>query len=558
MMAIGLQYAAAPSVAQNLYWAQPIGANSTDVGQGNTIDLNGNQIVTGGFSATVDFNPGSGTFNMAASGGKDVFVLKLDFGGNFVWSKRFSGTGNEEGWSVATDAAGNVYVAGSFTATVDFNPGNGIYNLTSNNNFKDAFICKLDPAGNFLWAHSWGSTGDDESYSVCIDNSGNVLVTGGFFGTIDFDPGTGVTQLTSAGNSDIFVCKLSSAGSLLWAGNMGSSFADFGKVIRTDAADNIYVSGNFNLTADFDPGPNTTNLVSGGLDDIYVCKLDSAGNFVWARKVATGGNNERLGDMTMDSQRNMYFTGNFAGTADFDPSAGAQPYIANGTDAFVSKLDSMGNYVWSGAFSGSFMEDGRCIRVDNTQSVFISGTFAGTTDFDPDLNISANLTTFGLDDIFICKLDSNGLFSYVQQIGGTNYDIPFAMSMTSNGNTFLTGHFSGTADFDPTTGVANITSNGGSSDIFVFAQGPGAVGISETGTSEQISVYPNPAHGYFILDLPSEADVTLLNYAGQTQRTFKAPAGKTTVSIESLPAGIYFIKATSSVSTYLQKVIVTK
>ena len=409
-----------------------------------------------------------------------------------------------------------------------------------------------------MWAHSWGAAGDDEAYSVNIDASGNVLVTGGFFGTSDFDPGAGVTQLTSAGNADIFVCKLTPSGSLIWAGNMGSSFADFGKVIRTDADNNIYVSGNFTLTADFDPGPNTANIASGGLDDIYVCKLDSSGNFAWVKQVATGGNNERLGDMTMDADNNMYFTGNFGGTADFDPSAGAQTFIANGTDAFASKLDSIGNYVWSAAFSGGFVDDGRSIRVDNTQSVFVAGSFAGTADFDPDLNATANLTAVGLDDIFICKLDQNGLFSYVQQMGGTGYEIPYAMSMTNNGNTFLTGYFTGTADFDPTIGTANITSNGGSSDIFVFAQGPGAVGLEENGTSASASVFPNPANDYVTLEITEEAHVTLLNYAGQSVMEFEAAAGRTTLSLQNHPEGIYFIKVSTATSTQLHKMIVIK
>src|SRR5258705_6854286 len=122
---------------------------------------------------------------------------------------------NGSGFSLAVDPAlGDVYIAGSFVGTIDFDPGIGTFTMTSGApNDNDAFICKLSHSGNFLWAKSFTGTDDAIAEDITIDQSGNVYTTGWFNGITDFDPNAGTFNLTGSG--DIFVSKLDNAGNFV-------------------------------------------------------------------------------------------------------------------------------------------------------------------------------------------------------------------------------------------------------------------------------------------------------------------------------------------------------
>src|SRR4030095_8964076 len=155
---------------------------------------------------TVDFDPGAGTYTLSSSGDEDIFISKSDELGNLIWAKKIGGGGLDHVNTMTLDESGDVYAAGEFNGTVDFDPGTGIHNLVSAG-MEDAFILKLDSSGNFVWAKSIGSTDKDESFSIALDASGYVHVAGYFFGTVDFEPGTGTYNLTAAGGYDVFVLK---------------------------------------------------------------------------------------------------------------------------------------------------------------------------------------------------------------------------------------------------------------------------------------------------------------------------------------------------------------
>src|SRR6185369_16966117 len=183
--------------AQSFCWAKRMGGTATlDDGYSITVDDSGNVYTTGRFQGTADFDPGAGTFNLTSSSGSDIFISKLDADGSFVWAKKL-GTGT--GHSIAHDHSGNIYSTGEFSGTSDFDPGAGIFNLTSAG-LDDIFISKLDASGNFVWAKRVGGTQLDNSYSISVNDSGYVYITGFFFGTADFDPGAGSFTLTSAGS----------------------------------------------------------------------------------------------------------------------------------------------------------------------------------------------------------------------------------------------------------------------------------------------------------------------------------------------------------------------
>ena len=202
-----------------------------------------------------------------------MFIQKLDASGAFIWAKMVGSTGSDLGFSITTDALGYVYTTGYFSDVADFDPGAGTFNLTPNGG-GDIYIQKLDSNGNFIWAKSMGgSIGSEDGRSITTDVSGNVYTTGYFENTVDFDPGAGTFNLISNGGKDIFIQKLDSNGTFIWAKSMGTTGIDHGFSITTDASGIVYTVGAFSGTVDFDPGAGTFNVTSNGYIDLFIQKL---------------------------------------------------------------------------------------------------------------------------------------------------------------------------------------------------------------------------------------------------------------------------------------------
>lgn len=139
----------------------------------------------------------------------------------YQWAKSAGSTTADRGNTIGVDASGNVYVAGAFTGTADFDPGAGTVNLVSNGG-TDLFFAKYSPTGNLIWAKSiGGSTGTDQCLKMVIDAPGNCYIVGSYSGTVDFDPNAGITNLTNMGFADGFFAKYTTAGTLVWAKNIG-------------------------------------------------------------------------------------------------------------------------------------------------------------------------------------------------------------------------------------------------------------------------------------------------------------------------------------------------
>ncbi|HIK13203.1 MAG TPA: DUF4347 domain-containing protein [Oscillatoriaceae cyanobacterium M33_DOE_052] len=319
----------------NYVWAKKMGAGGSDRGSSITLDSSGNVYTTGGFSGTVDFDPGSGTFNLTSAGYSDTFISKLNPDGSFAWAKNMGGSGEHIGNSITLDSSGNIYTTGSFSGTADFDPGPGTYNLTSAGS-ADSFISKLNPDGSFAWAKQLG--GNSLGIGIAIDSSGNIYTSGRFNGTADFDPDPGTFNLTSAGGWDIFINKLNSDGTFAWAKQLGGGSDDYGGKIALDSSGNVYTTGGFSGTADFDPGTGTFNLTSGGSNDIFISKLNSDGTFAWAKNMGGSSGDEGY-NIALDTSGNVYTTGYFTGTTDFDPGTGTANFTSAGSgDIFISKL----------------------------------------------------------------------------------------------------------------------------------------------------------------------------------------------------------------------------
>jgi hypothetical protein len=514
------------SNAQNFEWAKAIGGSGSDHGRSLTVDHLGNIYSTGSFSGTVDFDPGLNSFYLTAVDSIDIFVIKLDDSGNLTWAKSFGSAFNNYGGAIVVDSSYNIYIAGAFQGVVDFDPSPAIFNLTSLGS-RDIFLIKLDSSGNFAWGQSFGSNNNDYCYSIVLDKSANIIITGGFYET-----GSGW---------DIFISKFDSFGNIIWGKTLGGPFFDWGFSVTSDHNDNVYSTGGFQGTVDFDPGPGVYNLTSSGLLDIYIIKFDSSGNFMWA-KAFSGSQSALCYSIAVDLSGNIYTTGFFHETVDFDPGLTGFYLSSTGgfaSDAFISKLDSAGNFLWAKSIGGSNPDVGQSITVDINSTLYITGTFYGTADFDPSQQVF-NLSSVDSSDIFILKLDSDGNFLWAGSLGGVGNNFS-SLILVKNNLIYTTGSFEETVDFDTGQGIYNISSSGGR-DIFIHKMSY-ITGIEEFGSSG-FSVYPNPANDKIIISSEDIVigEVKIYDIVGKLIKIDLINDINAEVDVTDLKSGLYFLE----------------
>ena len=386
-------------------WDLSIAASITSI----DVDVSGDIFVSGTFTGTVDFDPGPNVFNLStsASGGA-AFILKLDQTGGFLWAFQI----NIQTYDVFSklDAGGDLIISCSFNGTVDFDPGPGSFVLTSPTS-TNACLAKYASNGVFLWAEQLESQSSINPFALTVDPSGTIYLAGLFNGLADFDPGAGVFNLFGGVfiQNDIFVAKYGPSGSFQWAAEFdyssGTSFsAPYS--IATDQQGNVFTTGILIDAMDFDPGPGVAILTPTGSLDMFVSKLDPNGNFDWAIQVGgTGGGDAVVGyAVTTDAQGQVYTTGykSSLSAIDFDPGPNVFGLSTSGISTFIQKLDNAGNFIWAKQLeSGTSFNKGADIFVEGNGSIYCTGYFGGTTDFDP-----------GASNVYLLSANS-GLDAYV-------------------------------------------------------------------------------------------------------------------------------------------------
>lgn len=457
----------------SIQWANSIGSDGggDDVGKCIKTDGLGNTYICGSFIGTIDFDPSPSVFNLSSYyGTQDFFIAKYGPTGNFIWAKGFGAIGTDDCTALAVDGAGNIYVAGSFAFTVDFDPSASVSNLTQQYGI-NLFLAKYDASGNHVWAKGiiGNTTLSAFSEGLNIDINGDILLTGSYSGTLDFDPSASTVNLVSAGSLEIFVAKYNSAGNYLWAHRFGSIAEDYARSVTSDGAGNVYIVGQFKGTVDFDPSASTNTLTSSTNSDIYIAKYDINGNYVWAKNISSSTAAENIYSIYSDASGNLYIAGEYAGLTDFDPNAGVYNLTCvGGLDAFFAKYDSGGNLIFAKSIGGINFDHAYSIVADVLGNMYLTGSFRVTCDFDPSAS-TANLTTTtnnGNDvDIFIAKYDMNGNYIWAKNMPGNSIsnDIGRAITLDGNSGVLITGQLYNTSDFDPSSSVNNLTASSGSS-----------------------------------------------------------------------------------------------
>jgi hypothetical protein len=449
-----------------------LNANGSTEIYDNVIGSDGSIYTTGWFSGTCDFDITSGTYSRTEAGAYDVFISKYSSNGNFIWNRNIGGTGTEIAAAIGLDSSQNVYATGTFESAVDFDPTTG-YDTRTSLGSSDIFITKLSTDGGYLWTKIIGSSGIEQVSSIEVDSSGNILISGLFIGTVDFDPSAAVNSMTSVTTSAWFLLKLDSAGNFSWVRQVGGADQNRVNVVRTNASGEIYFGGQYSGTVDFDPGAGVVNKTSNGSFDIFLLKLNATGGFIWVNSF--GGVNDDYGRaISFDANSNVYLSGYFFSTVDLDPSAGVQNATAVGTsDGYVSKFDNAGNFIWSKTWGGSTDDIVNDSSIDSSGNIYIVGRFFGTTDLNPGVE-TASAVSSGSADGFVLKLNSAGAYVWSKSLGGAGAENIYSIDLDSSENVVAVGSYSGTVDFDFTSGVSNYVSQAFRNG-FIFKLSPSGV-----------------------------------------------------------------------------------
>lgn len=428
------------SASGTFEWVVPILPITTATGKYTPkavkTDAAGNVYMTGVSDGHLDYAAGSATqIVLGTYTNDDICVAKYDSAGNSLWAFRIGEWQHVESVNdIAIDASGNVYLTGTFDYIVDFNPDqNGTYVMTATGSTYDAFVCKYDTDGNFVWAKRIGGTEYASVNAMAFNTAGELILAGSFRSTCDFDPDSAtVLNLTANGSYDIFISALDTAGNLLWNKRIGNATTESVNDMDIDTSGNIYIGGYMKGTTDFDPGAGVYNISTAfaSVFQLFLVKLDSQGNFIWALNMG-GDDDTYLESMACDEDGNVYCAGAFDGTIDFNPSAAIYNLISttsSKTDGFVTKFTAAGNFNWGKSFGDDESERVYAIELFNYKP-YIAGSFSslqmnidGTV---VSTNSTFNLKTFqaklGIVPSGINDTEKQLLITYPNPTTGTLY-----------------------------------------------------------------------------------------------------------------------------------------
>jgi len=315
------------------------------------------------------------------------------------------------------------------------------------------YQCFIARIGNYGWVKTWGEEGaDDISRDVTTDESGNIYVVGFY----------------CANGGECFLRKFNSHGIFLWErkwGHVGSSEANHG--VSVDNMGGVYVTGFFSNITDFDPGPGEDWHTANGIYDVFLTKFDDLGIFLWAKTWGGGnaGGQDEGQSVVTNEVGNVYVTGTIIGLTDLDPGPGEDWHgLGGGRDAFLSKFNTSGDFIWGKGWGDGGDESGFDVVVDESSNVFVGGYHHNETDFDPGPGEDWHVTNSENHDAFLSKFNTLGEFVWAKTWGGSIYnndrDVVEGVAVDQEGNAYTSGYFEGECDFDPGPGEDWHTANG--------------------------------------------------------------------------------------------------
>ena len=449
-------------------------------------DPAGNVYLAGTFTGTVDFDPGPAVAGVTSLGGVDVFVAKYSGAGAFQWVARIGGTAGERATALLRDAAGDLYVAGAFEGSTDFDPGAATQALTSLGG-EDGFVTKLSAAGALLWVRRFGGIGADQVTGIALDGLGRVFATGTFTGSASPAPALGPTIAANNNGQDAFLLGLDATGVVEFAfGVGGSDNSDVASGIAVTTGGVVVIGGSFRGSAGFIPGSPTTQLTSVGGTDAFLAAYSGAGEFQWVRAITGLGEEEiRPGGLAADLEGGVVATGTFTGTTDFDPGTPLITRTSLGlADWFAARYDGLGGFRSAFAVGNTGADAAPRPAADVDGTLLLTGWWAGPLDFNPGAGttIIASLASGGATDIFAAKYTYEGGLLWVSRFGeGTTaaerQNRGAAVVPYPGARILVAGTFFGSPDFDPGATTFRLTSVGSADGFAVLLTSAGGLAL---------------------------------------------------------------------------------
>lgn len=421
------------------------------------LDASGNVYIAGYYYGTVNFDITGGVDSKTAPSQKG-YLTRINADGTYNWTKEFPSTLE----SVSIDPGGRIVVAGTFSGTADFDPGLGVDSKASGGSV-DPYASILNQDGSYNSTITFSNSGTEWLSKVKIGLDGSIFAGIQFSGTVDLDPGVGTANHTASGMHEMAIVKLNGDGSydssFSTAGTAGSSTWSSDLVIDSDG--NIISTGRFTNTVDFDPGPTADSKTSAGGHDSYVTKILSDGSYGWTKTFGSA-QNDYSSAVSVDQNNSVYSGGHFYNTVDFDPGAAADlKTSAGGTDAYITKLSSDGTYGWTKTYGSTSSDAVSSIAIDRGD-VYIKGWFTGVVEFNPGVGVD-NRGVSNVNDIYITKLtdDGNYISTYTTSSGLNSYVYGFdTMAINTTGDLYHADvSCCGTVDLNPFAAVDSHTSD---------------------------------------------------------------------------------------------------
>ncbi len=546
-------------------WSYGFGSpQGSDYGSFVKTDENGDVFVSGNFVGSVDYSTNGTTQVLTSAGSWDVFLARYTSEGEIVYVIQNGGPEGDAGGAFAVDSTGNIYLTSSIIGTSDFDPGPGVFELTSLGGF-DIFLSKYDSSGNFIYAFGIGSVYDDSSLDIVTDAQGFVYISGLFIGVVDFDPGPDeyILQPLNTETNTSFFAKYDSDGHLVFAKALGGTYSEFSLYdLEVDAAGNVYLTGDFTETADFDPGPGEVLLTASDYD-IFFAKYDPQGDLVFVKRIEGDIDIVSI-DLVLDHQQNIIISGYYYNFADFDPDFGEFWLHIFGTrETFIAKYDQEGTFINAITLQGSPNSTGQGsgLDIDTDDNIYLVGRFTNDVDFDPGEGTAWESCGSDPSGIFVATYDPDLNFRDAFAVSGDNLGYVPKIAIDHSDNVFITGSFYHDPDFDPGPGQSILDSHG-YDDIFLAKYSTGDLNGAHQPTAGGISISPNPASGSIRLSvddyLPS-ALLSFCNAAGQSALSIPNIRGQHfDTDLSHLPAGIYFATIIAEDKSYRSKVVVKR
>jgi len=490
-----------------------------------------NYYMIGSYGGTLNLPLGT----LQSNGNNDIFIIKFDLNGNQLWAKTLGGNYTQpdahEDAKGAFDPVNNcIYIAGSFINSIDF--GNGITLLSTHNNSADIFLAKMELNGNFVWARQGGSIGNDKA-NVFVEPDGDVLLAGNLW-----DAGNIDTFSLDAGG---FLARYDRDSNLKWAKHIFSGFT---------SPRISFLGSDIIMAGAFDSNPSsidTAIMISVGLYDGFITRIDSVGKVKWLKKIG-GYGQDGFSGISVCNTNEIYAVGFFNDTIILD---GLILYNAS-NDILITKYKENGELIWvKQTHANGNSQSANSVIVDINNNFYVTGLFEGNASFG-----NYNVSTTNSHDMFLARYDSSGYCLGIIHFGQASGS---CLAQDSFGNVICVGAFYNAVNI----GNSDFISYG-AQDIFVAKATP-ITGISEVRTTanNNLLIYANPTTGKCSITVPDEflnetnLILSIFDNTGKLiqQQKLEMSENKIKLDLEAEAKGVYTAVLSNGKKSYSGKIV---